>query len=134
MGSAGLPSASPPLTRLSGCRPTIRVPFDAFCHNQTVASNVLEDVARCSPRNFSAREDRTIPPAAGVAAATAEVVARTPAGTHGGKPFGGPEHVLHYLARYTHRVAISNHRLISLEDGKVTFRWKDYAHGGKKRK
>jgi hypothetical protein len=50
------------------------------------------------------------------------------------KPFGGPEHVLHYLARYTHRVAISNHRLISLEDGRVTFRWKDYAHGGKKRK
>jgi hypothetical protein len=35
------------------------------------------------------------------------------------KPFGGPEHVLHYLARYTHRVAISNHRLIRLEDGKV---------------
>lgn len=50
------------------------------------------------------------------------------------KPFGGPEHVLHYLARYTHRVAISNHRLIRMEDGKVTFRWKDYAHGGKKRK
>lgn len=50
------------------------------------------------------------------------------------KPFGGPEHVLHYLARYTHRVAISNHRLIALEDGKVTFRWKDYACGGKKRK
>jgi hypothetical protein len=49
------------------------------------------------------------------------------------KPFGGPEHVLHYLARYTHRVAISNHRLISLDDGKVTFRWKDYAHGGKQR-
>jgi hypothetical protein len=50
------------------------------------------------------------------------------------KPFGGPEHVLHYLARYTHRVAISNHRLIGMEDGKVTFRWKDYAHGAKKRK
>ena len=50
------------------------------------------------------------------------------------KPFGGPEHVLHYLARYTHRVAISNHRLIRMQDGKVTFRWKDYAHGGKKRK
>ena len=53
---------------------------------------------------------------------------------HVKKPFGGPEHVLHYLARYTHRVAISNHRLIGMEDGKVTFRWKDYAHGGKKRK
>jgi len=50
------------------------------------------------------------------------------------KPFGGPEHVLHYLARYTHRVAISNHRLLGMENGKVTFRWKDYAHGGKQRK
>jgi hypothetical protein len=50
------------------------------------------------------------------------------------KPFGGPEHVLHYLARYTHRVAVSNHRLLALENGKVTFRWKDYAHGGKQRK
>lgn len=49
-------------------------------------------------------------------------------------PFGGPEHVLHYLARYTHRVAISNHRLLGLADGQVTFRWKDYAHGSKKRK
>jgi hypothetical protein len=50
------------------------------------------------------------------------------------RPFGGPEHVLHYLARYTHRVAISNHRLASIADGKVTFRWKDYAHGNKQRK
>jgi hypothetical protein len=48
-------------------------------------------------------------------------------------PFGGPEHVLHYLARYTHRVAISNHRLVSFTDGKVMFRWKDYAHGSKSR-
>ncbi len=43
-------------------------------------------------------------------------------------PFGGPEHVLAYLARYTHRVAISNHRLLSVDDDHVTFRWKDYAH------
>jgi hypothetical protein len=50
------------------------------------------------------------------------------------RPFRGPEHVLHYLARYTHRVAISNHRLLSIADGKVTFRWKDYAHDGKQRK
>ncbi len=48
-------------------------------------------------------------------------------------PFGGPEYVLHYLARYTHRVAISNHRLISFQQGKVSFRWKDYAHGSKQR-
>src|SRR5204862_3480858 len=45
------------------------------------------------------------------------------------RPFGGPEQVLKYLARYTHRVAISNQRLLSLEDGRVTFEWKDYAVG-----
>jgi len=50
------------------------------------------------------------------------------------QPFGGPSQVLQYLARYTHRVAISNHRLIGFEDGTVSFRWKDYAHGNKKRK
>lgn len=49
-------------------------------------------------------------------------------------PFGGPEHVLQYLARYTHRVAISNHRIVDFADGKVTFLWKDYAHGSKQRR
>ena len=44
-------------------------------------------------------------------------------------PFGGPRQVLKYLARYTHRVAISNQRLISLENGHVTFHWKNYARG-----
>ena len=48
-------------------------------------------------------------------------------------PFGGPQQVLKYLARYTHRVAISNHRLISLHEGKVSFRYKDYAHGSRRR-
>jgi len=43
-------------------------------------------------------------------------------------PFGGPRRVLKYLARYTHRVAISNQRLRSLENGRVSFEWKDYAH------
>ncbi|MCI0353971.1 MAG: IS91 family transposase [Acidobacteria bacterium] len=43
------------------------------------------------------------------------------------RPFGGPEQVLKYLARYTHRVAISNSRLLKLQDGQVTFRYKDYA-------
>jgi hypothetical protein len=43
------------------------------------------------------------------------------------RPFGGPAQVLKYLARYTHRVAISNHRLVKLEAGRVTFRYKDYA-------
>jgi hypothetical protein len=48
---------------------------------------------------------------------------------HAKPPFGGPEQVLKYLARYTHRVAISNDRLVSLANGRVTFRWKNYARG-----
>jgi hypothetical protein len=43
------------------------------------------------------------------------------------RPFGGPRQVLRYLARYTHRVAISNHRIIAFQDNKVIFRWRDYA-------
>ncbi len=49
------------------------------------------------------------------------------------RPFGGPQHVLHYLGRYTHRVAISNHRLVSLADEKVTFLWRDSAHNNEKK-
>jgi hypothetical protein len=47
------------------------------------------------------------------------------------RPFGGPKQVLKYLARYTHRVAISNRRLLRFENGQVTFSWKDYAHGNR---
>lgn len=46
-------------------------------------------------------------------------------------PFGGPSQVLAYLGRYTHRVAIANSRLISIEDDRVAFRWKDYRRGGR---
>jgi hypothetical protein len=45
-------------------------------------------------------------------------------------PFGGPDQVLNYLARYTHRVAISNYRLLELRDGQVSFLWRDYYEGG----
>ena len=48
-------------------------------------------------------------------------------------PFGGSEHVLHFLARYTHRVAISNHRILAVNDSQVTFLSKDYAHHNKQR-
>ena len=49
------------------------------------------------------------------------------------RPFGGPEYVLQYLGRYTHRVAISNHRLVSFTDGQVTFRWRDSADHNKQK-
>jgi hypothetical protein len=45
------------------------------------------------------------------------------------EPLQTPQHVLKYLARYTHRIAIANQRLVALENGQVTFRWKDYKHG-----
>src|SRR6266853_2076049 len=48
-------------------------------------------------------------------------------------PFGGPQFVLQYLGRYTHRVAISNHRLVSFADSKVTFRWRDSAHNNEQK-
>jgi hypothetical protein len=47
------------------------------------------------------------------------------------RQFAGPEQVLQYLGRYTHRIALSNARLVSLSDGVVQFRWKDYADGGR---
>jgi hypothetical protein len=47
--------------------------------------------------------------------------------------FGGPEHVVRYLGRYTHRIAISNHRLNAFDGDQVTFRWRDYARGNKQR-
>src|SRR6266576_3184038 len=49
------------------------------------------------------------------------------------RPFGGPEYVLQYLCRYTHRVAISNHRLVSFANGQVTFRWRDSAHNNEQK-
>jgi len=49
------------------------------------------------------------------------------------RPFGGPEYVLQYLSRYTHRVAISNHRLLSFTEGKVTFRWRDSSHNNEQK-
>ncbi len=52
---------------------------------------------------------------------------------YGKRPFGGPEEVLRYLARYTHRVAISNRRLVALDDKGVTFKWKDYRVEGPER-
>jgi hypothetical protein len=46
------------------------------------------------------------------------------------RPFGGPEKVLDYLGRYTHRVAISNHRLLSVRGGRIRFRYRDRRRGG----
>jgi hypothetical protein len=49
------------------------------------------------------------------------------------RPFAGPQQVLDYVGRYTHRVAISNHRLLDIADGQVSFRYKDYRHGAQQK-
>ena len=49
------------------------------------------------------------------------------------RPFKTCRSVLQYLGRYTHRIAISNHRILSIHDGKVSFKWRDYKHGGKEK-
>ena len=49
-------------------------------------------------------------------------------------PFGSPEQVLRYLGRYTHKVAISNHRIVDFKNGKVTFTIKDYKNDGKRKR
>jgi hypothetical protein len=49
------------------------------------------------------------------------------------KPFAGPQQVLDYVGRYTHRVAISNNRILNIEDDQVTFRYKDYRHGSQQK-
>jgi hypothetical protein len=58
---------------------------------------------------------------------------RSPWVVYSKRPFGGAQHALRYLGQYTHRVAISNHRLVALADGAITFRWRDSAHNNKKR-
>jgi hypothetical protein len=56
---------------------------------------------------------------------------RSPWAVYSKRPFGGAEQALRYLGCYTHRVAISHHRLVSLDHGNVTFRWRDSAHNNK---
>src|SRR5258708_21837119 len=49
------------------------------------------------------------------------------------RPFAGPAQVLNYVERYTHRIAISNNRLLSMDNDKVRFRWKDYRDGNRQK-
>jgi hypothetical protein len=69
--------------------------------------------------------------ARGVFAACLRPLRTIPWVVYAKRPFGGPEQVLDYLARYTHRVAIANSRLVALADGRVSFLWKDYRHHDK---
>jgi len=116
---------SPDATRWMACRPGFFLPVkvlsklfrhlflkqldSAFQAGRLLFFNAL--TMRADPRNFA----RLL---AGLRRIDWVVYAK--------RPFGGPEQVLAYLGRYTHRVAIANSRLINIEDGQVSFRWRDY--------
>jgi hypothetical protein len=117
---------SPPATRCSCCRFPLCAPSSAksflagLCH--LYGKNLLD--SRGPARDFSdpAWFEQLI-----------AKLARKKWFVYAKPPFGGPEHVLRYLGRYTHRMAISNHRITAFDGQHVSFRWRDYAHGGKQR-
>ena len=123
---------SPDGTQWRACRPTFFLPVRVLSRvfrrlfltglPQAYTAGALTLEGRCHPLTEHARWQQFLNPLR----ATEWVVYAKP-------PVGGPGPVLKYLARYTHRVAISNRRLLALADGRVTFRWKDYAHGNRHR-
>jgi hypothetical protein len=123
---------SPDGTQWIACRPTFFLPVRVLSLvfrrlfltklHQTYTAGALTFEGHCHTLTDPAQWQRFLGPLR----ATDWVVYAKP-------PVGGPGPVLKYLARYTHRVAITNRRLLALEDGRVTFRWKDYAHGNRQR-
>lgn len=100
--------------------PTYLLPVKVLSKRfRTLLCNYLRDAER---KGKLARLPKTVLPHAAIEGARAqEWIAYVK------RPFGGPRQVLRYLARYTHRVAISNSRIVSFHDRKVIFRWRDYA-------
>src|SRR5919197_3320465 len=123
---------SPGGTQWIACRPTFFLPVRVLSRvfrrlfltilRQAYTAGALTLEGRCHPLAEHARWQQFLNPLR----AMEWVVYAKP-------PTGGPGPVLKYLARYTHRVAITNRRLLALEEGRVTFRWKDYAHGKRHR-
>ena len=123
---------SPDGTRWIGSRPDFFLPVRVL--SRVFRGKFLAGLRAASPAGGSgSRASRTRWPGGKEFERSVSLAVRTDWVVYAKEPFGGPEVVLKYLARYTHRAAISNHRLLELEDGQVRFRWKDYAHGGRRR-
>jgi hypothetical protein len=123
---------SPDGAQWRACRPTFFLPVRVLRRvfrrlfltglQQAYTAGVLTLEGRCPSLTEHARWQQFLHPLRAMEC----VVSAKP-------PTGGPGPVLKYLARYTHRVAITNRRLLALEEGRVTLRWKDYAHGNRQR-
>jgi Putative transposase/Transposase zinc-binding domain len=121
---------SPDGTRWIGCRPNFFLPVRVL--GRVFRGKFLAGLRAVFASGRLRLADEPGPPAGRkeFEERVAEAV-RTDWVVYAKEPFGGPEVVLKYLARYTHRVAISNDRLLELKEGQVHFRWKDYADGAR---
>ena len=114
-------------TRWVGCRPRFFLPVRVLSRlYRRLFLTLLQAAFDQSELRFSGELAALAAPAA--FAARLKALHRMPWVVYAKPPFGGPEQVLAYLGRYTHRVAIANSRLVELADDRVTFRWKDYRH------
>jgi hypothetical protein len=118
--------------RWVACRPGFFLPvrvLSEFFRNRFLEA--LEELFHQGQLQFFGTLESLRDPAA--FARCLEPLQNTPWVVYAKPPFGGPRQVLEYLGRYTHRVALSNSRLLTLEDGQVTFRWKDYRRAQRSR-
>lgn len=123
---------SPDGTRWIACRPGFFLPVRVLSRLfRRLFLEALRSAAEANRLHFSGDIANLADPAAFARLLTA--VRRRDWVVYAKPPFGGPEQVLAYLSRYTHRVAIANSRLVSLEGGRVTFHWRDYRHGRRPR-
>jgi len=119
-------------TRWVGCRPGFFLPVKVLSrlYRRLFLTRLQTAFDAGQLRFFGALASLA---ARGLFAASLRPLRAIPWVVYAKKPFGGPEQVLDYLARYTHRVAIANSRLVALADGRVSFLWKDYRHHGKRK-
>jgi hypothetical protein len=115
-------------SRWVGCRPHFLLPVRVLsCRFRRLYLRYLEQAYRAGKLRFHGQLQHLSDPAS--FARYLAPLRKSKWVVYAKPPFGGPEKVLDYLGRYTHRVAISNHRLQQLEDGRVTFAYKDYKDG-----
>ena len=134
MSTACLPPAGSLRIIPAGSPPGVPSFFPSACSAaSSAASSSLDSAAPSIEVSFSSTAASCHSPNRVAFAAWLRVLFRHDWVVYSKRPFGGPQHVLRYLGAYTHRVAISNSRLVALSDDHVAFRWRDSAHGNKKR-
>jgi hypothetical protein len=114
------------------CRPGFFLPVRVLSR---LYRRLFLDKLRTAHRAGKLRFFNELAPLAGTTAFDAHIapLRRTEWIVYAKRPFAGPDQVLAYLSRYTHRIAISNRRLVALDDSHVAFTWRDYAHGSAKK-